>query len=263
MAMADKSDSEFRVQKRRVAYESRFYREWVSPGKESGLVAFSVAIRETDLQIRATRGLASQAFDLANKARKEVEDYVRAQPDFLTSLVPLPIPLTAKGVPLDMLRAGKEFNVGPMAAVAGAIAEAVGKGLLKYSPQIIVENGGDIFLQLDRPATIALYGGPESPFSRRLLLKVGTPNRPLGICTSSGTVGHSLSFGKADAVVTVADSGAMADAAATHICNQIQKAEDIQPVLDAEQKRGRLRGLLAVLGSTLGAWGEITLRVTE
>jgi hypothetical protein len=246
-----------------MPYEARFYREWVSPGKESGLVAFSVALRETDLQIRATRDLTSQALALAGRARKEVEEYIRRQPDFLTSLVPLPIPSAARGVPLDMLKAGREFDVGPMAAVAGAIAEAVGKGLVKYSPQIIVENGGDIFLQLDRPATLALYGGPDSPFNRRLLLEVGTAGAPLGVCTSSGTVGPSLSFGKADAVVVVADSAAMADAAATYIGNRIKKAEDIQPVLDAEQKRGRLRGLLATLGPTLGAWGEITLSVAE
>jgi len=245
-----------------MPYESRFYREWVGLG--GGLVAFSVAIRETDLQIRAARDLTSQAFDLATRARKEVEDCIGAHPDFLTSLVPLPIPSRNCGsVPLDMLKAGRQFDVGPMAAVAGAIAEAVGRGLLKYSPQIIVENGGDIFLQLDRPATIALYGGPDSPFNRKLLLEVGAPNKPFGVCTSSGTVGHSLSFGKADAVVTVADSAAQADAAATYIGNQIKKAEDIQPVLSAEQKRGRLRGLLATLGGTLGAWGEITLKVGE
>jgi hypothetical protein len=136
----------------------------------------------------------------------------------------------------------------------------VGRGLRRYSPQVIVENGGDIFLQLDRPAIIALYGGPHSPFSRRLVIEVGSAGVPIGVCTSSGTVGHSLSFGKADAVVTVADSAALADAAATAICNRTQKAQDIEPVLADEKKRGKLRGLLVVVGETLGAWGEISLK---
>jgi uncharacterized protein len=244
-----------------MPYEPRYYREWVGTAAEAGLHTFSVAIRETDLQIRATRDLTSQARDLAAKARKEVEDYIRACPEFLGSLVPLPIPITAKGVPLDMLRAGREFEVGPMAAVAGAIAEAVGRGLLPHSPQVIVENGGDIFLQLDRPARIALFSGPNSPFTQKLMLEVGASGVPLGVCTSSATVGPSLSFGNADAVVTVADNAAMADAAATYIGNQVKSPGDVEPVLNAEQQRGRLRGLLIVIGRTLGAWGEVKLSV--
>ena len=239
-----------------MAYEPRFYREWVNAGR---FQTFTVAIRETDLQIRAKRKLVSQAAALAEKARKEIEDYIRARPEFLTSLAPLPIPHDLSGLPFEMMRAATEYDVGPMAAVAGAIAEAVGRGLLRYSDEIIVENGGDIFMLLNRPAVMALYSGPDSPFTRRLLIEVDAPAQPVGVATSSGTIGHSLSFGKADAVVTLAGSAALADAAATALCNRIKQPQDIEPVLADEKKRGKLRGVLAVMGKSLGVWGDLRL----
>jgi hypothetical protein len=146
-----------------------------------------------------------------------------------------------------------------MAAVAGAIAEGVGHELLRRSPQVIVENGGDIFIKTNQPRRISLYSGPDSPFSRKLALRVDSSAGSLGVCTSSGTVGHSLSFGRADAVVIIADSIALADAAATAVANTIREPGDIQPALEREKRRGLLRGLLIAIGDHLGAWGEIEL----
>lgn len=239
-------------------YQARFYREWVSKAEEEGLVSFRAIERETDLFIRADRDLSRQAASLIRDARREVEDYARAHPDFLTSLSPPPIRPEAKGPPLEMLRAAAKYQVGPMAAVAGAIAEHVGRGLMKYSSRVIIENGGDIFMKIDRPAVLRVYCGEKSPFGEGPLIEVGGGD-PIGVCTSSGVVGHSLSMGKADAVTAVAHSAALADAAATSIANRIKIPEDIPRVLEDEKKRGILRGLFVVKSDTLGAWGAIRL----
>ena len=254
-------------------YEVRFYRDWIS---RQGLVTFSVQVGETDLTVRARRELKSAALALVQKSRAEIEDYGRRTPGFLESLSPLPIPALrqAQGpehgqgadcppIVCEMLRAGQEYDVGPMAAVAGAIAEAVGRELLRDSPEVIVENGGDIFVKMDRPARLGLYSGPESPFSKRLRIHVDATEGPLGVCTSSGTVGHSLSFGKADAVVAVASSAALSDAAATAIANRIQGPDEVEPVLQEEQERGKLDGLLVAVGKRIGAWGKISLALAS
>lgn len=237
-------------------YEFRFYRDWVA---KSGLVSFQVAVRESDLMVRARRDLRHPAEELLIEARRQIEEEIARRPNFLESLSPLPMPARVEPVVRDMIEAATAFGVGPMAAVAGAVARFVGEGLLPKSPEVIVENGGDIYLKMDRPVEMGLYAGEGSPYSGGLRLRVDPANRALGVCTSSGTVGHSLSFGKADAVVTVAEGAALADAAATAICNRIQSPEDVEKALQDEQKHGLLRGLLVVIGKRLGAFGNIEI----
>ena len=108
----------------------------------------------------------------------------------------------APGIVKAMAVAAQKASVGPMAAVAGAIAEFVGKDLLKFSEQVIVENGGDIFIRTDRKRTLGIYAGEDSPFTGKLAIEVDPCESGMGICTSSGTVSHSLSFGNADKVKT-------------------------------------------------------------
>lgn len=145
-----------------------------------------------------------------------------------------------------------------MAAVAGALAEAVGNDLLEYTPEIIIENGGDIFLKTTRMRKVGVYAG-ESPLSGRLALEVGPDNTPCGIATSSGTVGHSISFGRADAAVVVASSAVLADAAATAFGNRLTGPESIETAIEWARGIEGLRGVLAVLVDKLGAWGDIRL----
>ena len=124
----------------------------------------------------------------------------------------------------EMIRVSTLANVGPMAAVAGAMAEFVSKDLLKISKQVIVENGGDIYLATSRERTIGIYAG-TSPLSMKLGITISPEDSPLGVCTSSGTVGPSLSFGKADAVCILSKSAALADAAATAVGNVVRGEE--------------------------------------
>ncbi|MHA1571966.1 MAG: UPF0280 family protein [Alphaproteobacteria bacterium] len=233
------------------------------------LVAFSAMVRETDLMVRARANLRPHTERLIRRYRKDIEEWTRAHPDFTGSMTPLVEPECCPDIVRAMLRAGKAYDVGPMAAVAGAVAEFVGKDLSALSPDIIVENGGDIYLRMARPVTLMIYAGPDSPFNQTLRLRVdptaggALPRGSLGVCTSSGTVGHSFSLGRADAVMTVAADTALADAAATAIGNRIRTTADIEPVLDQEKKRGQLSAVLIIMGQRMGAYGDIEVAAGE
>jgi len=149
-------------------------------------------------------------------------------------------------------------NVGPMAAVAGAISEYVGMELLNYTNEIILENGGDIFLSSKITKNVLIYAG-ASPFSNKIALEIPGNYKPIGICTSSGTFGHSLSFGKADAVVVLAEDTLLADAAATSICNMIKTSDDIESGTSFGKSINGIQGILIIIGDKMGAWGEINL----
>jgi ApbE superfamily uncharacterized protein (UPF0280 family) len=143
-----------------------------------------------------------------------------------------------------------------MAAVAGAIAEQVGQGLRAHSREVIVENGGDVYLELIDDAIVGLYAG-RSPLSLRVGLRLGCEGRPLGVCTSAGTYGHSMSRGHADAVCVVSDSCPLADAAATAIANRIRSAADLDPALAWAREIEGLNAVVAVIDRRMAMWGQV------
>jgi ApbE superfamily uncharacterized protein (UPF0280 family) len=144
-----------------------------------------------------------------------------------------------------------------MAAVAGAIAEGVGTDLLSMTDAVIVENGGDIFLSVPQAVTVAIYAG-ASPLSMRVGVRIA-PGSPMAMCTSSGTIGHSLSLGRADAVCVLAKDAALADAAATAIGNAIRRASDIRRALTAGRAIPGVTGIVAIMGTEMGACGDVSL----
>ncbi|MFO7601650.1 MAG: UPF0280 family protein, partial [Candidatus Desulfacyla sp.] len=188
-------------------YTERNYRKRTHP---RGLFSFQVAVRETDLWVCAGRDLEKETRDLVFASRHQLETYIRSHPGFLHSLLPLKEDPYAPPLVREMILAAGKVGVGPMAAVAGAIAQQVGEGLLNLTDQVIVENGGDIFLKADRPLTVSIFAG-TSPLSERFGILVPTRQMPLGVCASSGTIGHSLSQGIADAVCLLSSSTALAD----------------------------------------------------
>ena len=231
----------------------RFYRN-LATGKS--LVSFRVSVKETDLFIRAAADFTQEARELVLEARGEIESFAACHPGFLSTLEPWPRERIAPKVVREMIFAGQTARVGPMAAVAGAVAEHVGEGLLEFSKEVMVENGGDVFLKTKGPAVLGLFAG-NSPFSLNLGVGVDGKNRPMGVCTSSGSVGHSISKGKADAVCIVSQSCALSDAAATAAANRIQKPGDIGAAVEWAKRIPGISGVVAVMGETLGAWGEI------
>lgn len=145
-----------------------------------------------------------------------------------------------------------------MAAVAGAYAETVGRELVKASREVIVENGGDIFLASRKKRRVGVFAG-ASPFSGKLAVEIEPTRTPLGICTSSGTVGPSLSFGRADAAMIVAVSAALADAAASAAGNAVVTVADIPKGIDAVCGLKGIHGVLIIKDDKMGAWGDIKL----
>ena len=236
-------------------YQPRSYRHWI---KDSDLVSFQVTVKETDLFLRAQRNLRRQARRAIEECRAPLEHYIERHPQFLTALEPLAVAEDAPEMVKEMAEAAKRAGVGPMAAVAGAIAQAVGRELMRFSTEVIVENGGDIFLNILKPRLVGVYAG-DSPFSGKISVHIEPQQTPLAICTSSGTVGHSLSFGRADAVIVLSPSASLADAAATAIGNRIREAKDIPKGIELAQQIDGLGGALIIKGDQMGLWGNVEI----
>ena len=236
-------------------YEPRTYRHWI---KDKDLISFDLAVKETDLYIRASTNLRRKAYKLVLKYRDALERYIEQHPAFLTSFQPVLVGEDAPQIVKSMSESARKVGVGPMASVAGAIAEFVGTELLAFSPEIIVENGGDIYLKSLKKRLIGIYAG-KSPLTGKIGLEINEVDTPLGICTSSGTVGHSLSYGKADAVVVLSKSAVLADAAATAIGNLIVQPGDIQGGIDFAKGIEGLLGAVIIKDEELGLWGEVKI----
>ena len=236
-----------------TAYQERTYRNLV--GIDS-LVSFNIVVQETDLLIHASRALEKIAGDLVLKERGFIENYIGIYPEFRKTLVPWHIDKPAPLIVSEMASAGQKAGVGPMAAVAGAVAEQVGKALLSYSDEVVVENGGDIFIKTGKPLKIGIFAA-DSPLSLKTGLLIDSSKKPAAVCTSSGTVGHSLSFGKADAVCIVSDSCSLADAAATSVGNRVRAKKDIGKAIEFGKSIEGVTGIVIIIGDAAGFWGDI------
>ena len=241
-------------------YCRRVYRKLVT---QAGLVSTKVTIEETDLHILAEYDVTEQATDLILKYRAQLKNYIVKNPQFCASLNPLPEDISALPLIRAMQNAGLQAGVGPMAAVAGAVAEYVGRELIRLgSSEVMVENGGDIFLQRTQDCKVAIFAG-ESPLSYKVGVNVVSSQMPMGICTSSGTVGHSLSMGAADSVTVLSKSTPLADAVATHLGNEVGRLGDnrtgIQKVLDSAGKISGIVGVVVICEDIIGATGDVEL----
>ena len=225
---------------------------------QSHLQAAHIVVQQTDLCIYTADSVTGLAKEAIIEERGYLEAYLNRYPDFLTTLSPWSDDPLAPPIVRAMIFAAQAAGVGPMAAVAGALAEQVGQRLLKSTSEVIIENGGDIFIGARQILTVGVYAG-GSPLSLKLGLRIDPAKGIRGICTSSGTVGHSLSFGKADAVCVLSDSCALADAAATAIGNRAHKPCDIQAAIQWGRAIKGIRGILVIMGDKMGAWGEFEI----
>jgi uncharacterized protein len=233
--------------------EKRSYRRLVN---QETLKTFRSVIKETDLLVHAKKDLTDRVIESVLRCRGYIESYLTKFPAFLTALTPWHEPGPCPNIIRDMIDAGKNAGVGPMAAVAGVIAEAVGRDMLTHTDEIIIENGGDIFIKTRFPVTVGIYAG-DSSLSLRVGLSIDSSAGPVSVCTSSGTIGHSLSFGKADAVCVKSTSCALADAAATSIGNRVRKASDISDAVEFGKKIQGVEGIIVILKDAMGIWGNL------
>lgn len=224
----------------------------------------SDAVVKRQIRIKETCAIVSAAerfLELAERtiaaARADIEAAVAGQPRFLTSLEPLLIDMAAPPLARRMAAAAALAGVGPMAAVAGAIAQVTVEALVAAGARhVVVDNGGDLVMRIDRPLTIGIFTGPAA--IRDIALRFEPRPGIFSVCTSSGTVGHSLSFGRADAATVVAESGCLADAMATALGNRVKEASG-QAVERAirETLTDGIEGLLVVAGEHLGTGGML------
>lgn len=241
-------------------YIERSYRQ---RHRQEDLVHFQLAVGETDLDIGVRKERYSDQMvvwveETIRDCRRPLEDYIRRDPDFAKALTPYTVLPNAPLIVKAMAEAGRLAGVGPMAAVAGVISELVGKSIAKRSRDVIVENGGDIFLRTSRIRKVGIFAG-DSPLSNRVAIEIRPEQTPLGICTSSGKVGHSLSFGKADAVVVISPSVPLADAVATATGNLVKTINDLEKALEFASGIEGVTGVLVIKDDRLAVWGSVKL----
>lgn len=236
-------------------YEARTYRQFTA----DNLQKLTVIEGESDLQVLFSHQ-ADQATELVHQARSLVENAIGTHPEFLSSLTPLPDLLFSlkDDVTLSMVRTTAAAGVGPMAAVAGAVSAYVGEALGASNSDVLVENGGDLYIKTSVERNILIYAG-NSPLSQKLAIKIQPEDTPLGICTSSGTVGHSLSFGKTDATVILSKDTALADAVATATGNIVKCPEDIIKGIHFAQAIPGILGVVIIVNDKIGVWGKVNL----
>ena len=231
------------------------YREWV---KAKDLVKCEVSYKDTDLCIMGEKDLKDEALKAIHIYRKDIEDYLGRAPGFKDALEPVEAKQDAPPIVARMAKAAKLAGVGPMAAVAGAVAEFVGNDLLKHSKEVIVENGGDIFIKSAQNRKFGVFAG-ASPLTGKLTFEIMADDTPLGVCTSSGTVGHSTSFGKADAACIISKDTALSDAVATQTGNLVKSQKDVEKAISFAKSVAGVTGVLVIIGSKVGTWGKIKL----
>lgn len=224
---------------------------------------FNIRVKQSDLAIGVDLPSYSDSLlplcqKQLTRMRGELEDYIKLHPEFMSSLVPIKLRPGAPQLAQKMAEAAFMAEVGPMAAVAGVFAQFMGEVLNDRCQEYVIENGGDIYLRTLSPRSVAVFAGP-SPFSYKIGIKINPDEGPLSICTSSGTVGPSLSFGQADAVVIKASDAALADAVATGAANRVKNENDLIKAIDYVKDISEVAGILAIKNDKMAAWGAIEL----
>lgn len=214
-------------------------------------------LRETIATIFAyEQGHIEVAKESISEQRNLLEKFIHADPFFMLTLDPYELKANdAPDIVRQMIKTSAVFGIGPMSAVAGVIAKLAVEAMIEAEAiYAIVDNGGDISILNDQTVLVGIYAG-TSPI-KDLALEVPPRNKPLGICTSSGTVGPSISFGCADAALIVSKDPALADAAATALGNVVQPEGSLEKCFKAIDKPG-IDGALVIRGEEMAVWGEL------
>ncbi len=218
----------------------------------------SFALKETQCTIISDQQKAIQtAKQSIERNRRKLEIYIKSNPKFLYSLKPLPIPGKPKVAGL-MAQAAQAAGVGPMAAVAGAMADlAVTDMARKHAEVAVVEDGGEISAQSNIPIDVVVAAGDE-PLSRRFGFRL--TEFPVGVATSSGRFSHALSFGDAEAAIVFCKNATLADAAATAVGNAV-KGLDAKAAIKEGISRGLsiegVEGVMIIYKGQVGTAGKI------
>jgi len=191
------------------------------------------------------------------RQRRILEDYIARHPAFRTSFEPIELLCDAPEVAQRMARAARLAGVGPMAAVAGAMAQCAAEAALAAGAgEVIVDNGGDIYLRAAEPVIIALVTG-TAKLGGQLAFSLQPQDTPISICSSSGTMGHSTSLGRCDLATIVARDAALADAAATCAANHVKNVDDVDRAIERIAAIEGVEGVLIVKDDRVGLAGHL------
>jgi ApbE superfamily uncharacterized protein (UPF0280 family) len=198
-----------------------------------------------------------KAKDAITHHRRNLEDYIKTNPNFFYTFKPVPIP-TGPLVAKLMAEAAEEANVGPMAAVAGVLADLAVKDMTTIGCKVaVMENGGEISAVSNTPIDVAVAAGDE-PLSKRFGFRL--TEFPMGVATSSGRFSHAFSFGDAEAATVFCKNAGLADATATAVCNVV-KGEDSRAAIQAGINKAfsieGVEGVLIVYKGFTGTAGKI------
>lgn len=241
-------------------YTERSYRSRFS---DDGRLWFCVKFLESDLWIGVDSGsyrasMEDEVYAFLVDLRRQMDAYLLMDPAYKAALTPYDAGLEAPDILKEMSRISYKTGIGPMSAVAGAVAKHVADFL--GTKEVIVENGGDIYASVAEDMDISVFAG-QSPLSEKVGLHIPAAAFPCGICTSSGTVGPSLSLGRADAMMIVCQDVLLADSYATAMANRIKTVNDLQPVIEQIQNIPEIQGALAVKDDRLAVTGLYELRL--
>lgn len=238
-----------------MEYTERFYRRWSRP---ADLVCYEVKVKETDMLCCTSRDLRAYIEERVIQYRYEIESYIREHPIFLHSLSPLRFDPFAPRIVKEMMVASEQIGVGPMATVAGAIAEFVGRDIGEMAEDFILENGGDIFMRTRKERLVNIFCG-DSSFGKRFAIRIRPGERPIGVCTSSGRIGHSISFGRAHAVSVIADSSLFADGVATYLGNLVKSKDDADFAIGEGRRFEAVKGIVVVVDDVMAVAGDLEI----
>lgn len=245
-------------------YVNRTYREHFRQDRWSYFIA---RYKETDLCIGVDRAswhpeVADFAIQFIRQLRSSMDNWITDHPEYVQALIPCPVSSDAPKIFQEMSEVADKSGIGPMSAVAGAVAQYTGEALKTEFGlrEIIVENGGDIYADICENLDISVFAG-TSPLSEKVGLHIEAAYAPLGICTSSGTVGPSLSFGKADAVMIICKDVKLADTYATAFANRIQKPQDVQTCIEQIQQQEDILAAIAIKDDKIGICGQFELKL--
>jgi ApbE superfamily uncharacterized protein (UPF0280 family) len=229
--------------------------------------SFRSAFRETDLWVAVDtthyrREAEKFTMDRILYYRDVIDKHIVVHPEFRDSLAPVVAPGGVHPVVTAMSEASLAAGTGPMSTVAGAIAEFICRDILSEydAAEVVIENGGDIFMKLTSPVTTSVYAGC-SPLSEKIALHIIPEETPLSICCSSGTVGHSLSFGIADACMIACRSGAQADAYATAFCNEVKNKDMVHEVTESALRKPEILSVVIIADDKVSLGGNIEIKI--
>jgi len=246
--------------------EQRTYRSQFS---QQRFWSFVVNYKETDLWIGVDpdsfrEEMKAVSFQKVIELRSVLEEYLLIDPIFGKTYEPHRVEPNAPEIVRVMAEAANRAGVGPMASVAGAFSEIVGRCLMEQFEiqELVVENGGDIFLKINSNLLMSVYAG-NSPLSEKIGIEIQASESTLGVCTSAGTVGPSVSLGITDATMIICRSAALADALATTFGNLVKTPEDVQTIINQTEQFPEILSAVIICQDKIGIRGKFEMKLIK